>query len=196
MAESSDPIASFFRLKQPCGNCPFRKSNSIRLRPGRLEGIVEGLLSNDMQTFACHKTLKPRPEGEAGYDDEDAEDADAPRSIREGELMCAGAAAWLLKKGRPTVGMRFAVVLGSIAEDHWKEAESMVLDPDDLTINECLQTRSGLTAPTARLKAVADATGGIYETRQIRDRLRKEPHCAERRSARTARSNQQDREQN
>ena len=44
--------------KRPCSNCPFRcDDDAIELRPGRLEGIIAGLLRNDMSTFVCHKTL-------------------------------------------------------------------------------------------------------------------------------------------
>jgi len=44
--------------KRPCSNCPFRcDDDAIELRPGRLEGIIAGILRNDMRTFVCHKTL-------------------------------------------------------------------------------------------------------------------------------------------
>lgn len=42
--------------------------------------------------------------------------------------MCAGAAAYLMKKGRPTVGMRLAMATGAISPGHWAEAEPVTID--------------------------------------------------------------------
>ena len=41
--------------KRPCANCPFRCDGAgIPLQPGRVEGIVSGLLADDQQTFVFH----------------------------------------------------------------------------------------------------------------------------------------------
>ncbi|HFH4447332.1 TPA: hypothetical protein ACTL7U_006433, partial [Pseudomonas aeruginosa] len=44
------------------------------------------------------------------------------------ESMCAGAAAYLMKKGRPTVGMRFAFATGDAAPGDWDSAREVVID--------------------------------------------------------------------
>ncbi|HGW3237511.1 TPA: hypothetical protein ACNKCC_005820, partial [Klebsiella pneumoniae] len=49
--------ANHLRLKKPCANCPFRKEGAIELAPGRLEGIINDIVENDMTTFHCHKTV-------------------------------------------------------------------------------------------------------------------------------------------
>ncbi|HDS1721574.1 hypothetical protein NPS53_08695 [Pseudomonas putida] len=126
MREIADPFAAYFRLKTPCSKCPFRKDSPIELRPGRLEGIIEDLLANDGNTFTCHNTLSPHRDSECDLDD-DGE----PREIdyRNGEKMCAGAAAYLMKVHRPTVGMRYAMSSGSIGFDQWEKAVDTVIDP-------------------------------------------------------------------
>ena len=127
MGDTKDPFASFYRLKKPCANCPFRKDGAIELRGGRLELIIQGLVRNDMKSFLCHKTLNTEDrDGDEAEDDGEAVDL---RPILEDEKMCAGAAAYLIKAGRPTVGMRFAVNTGSIPQDHWASAEALVIDP-------------------------------------------------------------------
>lgn len=118
--ESKDPIRHYFRLKQPCANCPFRKVGAIELRPGRVEGIISGLLDEDSSSFDCHKTVHSSRGGtwsdEQGYQ---------PSGH---EAMCAGAAALLMKRERPTVGMRFAFVLGAVSPNDWDEAQKVVVD--------------------------------------------------------------------
>lgn len=42
--------------------------------------------------------------------------------------MCAGAATYLIKMQRPSVGMRYAILSGSIHIDHWADAEVMIID--------------------------------------------------------------------
>lgn len=135
MSEIADPFAAYFRLKTPCSKCPFRKNSSIDLRPGRLEGIVKDLLDNDRSTFTCHNTLSNSRDSDR---DEDREDGDEGGKIdyRNGEKMCAGAAAYLMKVKRPSVGMRYAMHSGSISFDHWEKAVDTVIDPLDLKNND------------------------------------------------------------
>lgn len=124
MRDGHDPFSSFYRLRKPCANCPFLKEGAIELRPGRLEGIIKGLLRDDSQTFNCHKTLNRSEDL-----DEELDHSGNPRRIKDGEKMCAGAAAYLLKVGRPSVGMRYARITGSISSDHWDSAQDLIIDP-------------------------------------------------------------------
>lgn len=113
-------IESTFRLKKPCANCPFLKEGAIHLSPGRLDGIIDNLIVNDHSNFMCHKTVHSRNGGE--FDD----NGDYHASGRE--AMCAGAAAYLMKKGRPTIGMRIALMSKSLPVSHWDEAKDQVID--------------------------------------------------------------------
>jgi hypothetical protein len=142
MCDLPDPFALFFRLRTPCSKCPFRKQGAIELRPGRLEGIIEDLLTDDHASFPCHNTLT----ADDSFDEEDP--ARTPR-VMEGEKMCAGAAAYLMKEGRPSVGMRYAIALGIIPKDQWSKAEGVVIDPKpkDRPTTERWQTLQELKAP-------------------------------------------------
>jgi hypothetical protein len=114
-------IAKHFRLKTPCANCPFRREGAIELAPGRLDGIMQGLLANDQDTFHCHKTVHSSRGGVWN------EHGDYQPSGHEAQ--CAGAAAFLLKAGRPSVLMRLAMMAGAIRPGHWDEAEPLVVEP-------------------------------------------------------------------
>lgn len=128
MTSSADPFALYYALRKPCANCPFRRKGAIELMPGRLEGIVKDLLEDDTSTFTCHKTLKAVPEPV------DDEDGPLPRRVyQEGEKMCAGAATYLQKQGRPSIGMRYALMMGSIPPDQWSDAEPLVIDTLDIS---------------------------------------------------------------
>lgn len=130
-----DPFALYYRLKSPCSKCPLRKGSTIMLRPGRLKEIVSDLLANDKSTFTCHNTLSTARSDSLEMDD-DVDESLAAIDYRNGEKMCAGAAAYLMKVGRPSVGMRYAMLSGSISFDHWKKAEESVIDQLDLHTNE------------------------------------------------------------
>jgi hypothetical protein len=117
---SRDPFAHLLRLKKPCANCPFRKEGAIELRPGRLTGIIESMLENDRSTFQCHKTVYSKRGGTS-----DDEGTYTPSGH---EAMCAGAAAYLLKKHRPTVTMRAAFAFGIAQPEDWQEAMEQVID--------------------------------------------------------------------
>lgn len=111
-------LGDMFRLKKPCSNCPFRTSGAIELRPGRLQGIVSDLLADDWSSFTCHKTLH------RAHDD----DQDSPAAGGR-ESMCAGAAIYLVKVGRPTVGMRLAHTLGHLNMEELAAHGPAVIDP-------------------------------------------------------------------
>lgn len=134
MREIADPFAAYFRLKTPCSKCPFRKDTPIQLRPGRLEGIIGDLLADDRSTFTCHNTLSNSRNSDWDESDEDA-DSNAI-DYRNGEKMCAGAAAYLMKAQRPSVGMRYAMHSGSIGFDHWDKAVDTVLEPLELNTKD------------------------------------------------------------
>lgn len=115
-----DPFKHHLRLRKPCGNCPFLVEGAIELQPGRVERIIETLLTDDRSTFQCHKTVHSARGGE--WDDEG-------NYMPSGhEAMCAGAAAFLMKRGRPTVGMRIAFALGAAQPDQWDAVAHQVIN--------------------------------------------------------------------
>ncbi|MGQ3825721.1 hypothetical protein, partial [Pseudomonas alliivorans] len=89
-------------------------------KPWALGGIISTLIEDDRSTFQCHKTVHSKRGGnwneEGNYE---------PSGH---ELMCAGAAAYLMKKGRPTVGMRFAFATGDAAPSDWDSVREDVID--------------------------------------------------------------------
>lgn len=109
-------IVDFYKLKRPCGNCPFLKEGAIKLRSGRVEGILTDLMEDDHKQFPCHKTLSGAEDEEGDY-----------HSSGE-EMMCAGAAAVLLKRGMPTVGMRLALTFGFVKPEHWEAHYDKTID--------------------------------------------------------------------
>lgn len=108
-------LDGLFRLKKPCANCPFRKSGAIDLRPGRLQGIIDGLLNDDMSVFHCHKTTHDY--GCDGYMPDGS------------ESYCVGALIYLHKARHPNVAMRLAYVLGIIKPDAFAESHDDIIDP-------------------------------------------------------------------
>lgn len=112
---TSDP-AQFFRLKKPCSNCPFLKEGAIKLREGRRDEILSKLEKNDNAPFYCHKTLNGHESEESGY------------QLGGGEMLCAGAAAVLWKRGRPSVGMRLALVYGYASQESWEDNSKIVIE--------------------------------------------------------------------
>jgi len=97
--------------KRPCANCPFRSDGAgIELTPGRLEGIVSGLLSDDQKTFVCHKTL------------------DKERRT------CAGAVGLMCKLGRLPVVARLGLAYGVIGQADIEASAEMVIEPTGLTL--------------------------------------------------------------
>lgn len=118
----SRPYEKLFKLRGPCANCPFRKQGAIELAPGRLDGIVETLVSDDRSTFHCHKTVH---NGRTG-----GEWSDEGHYTSSGhESMCAGAMIYLEKLGRPTVAMRIGRVLGMYSPDDLVQHFDAVIEP-------------------------------------------------------------------
>jgi hypothetical protein len=110
-----------YKLKKPCSNCPFRREGAIDLMPGRLEGIINHLIVDDYSTFQCHKTVHSRSGGD--WDD------DGNYNPSGNESMCAGAAAYLMKIKRPTVGMRIAFAAGFAQPNDWEPIYPIVIEP-------------------------------------------------------------------
>jgi hypothetical protein len=112
-----------FRLHKPCHNCPFRCDGGLELEPGRLDGIVTGLVQDDYSTFQCHKTVHNERTGGEWTDDGDY--------LPSGqESMCAGAIIYLEKLGRPTVGMRLGRMLGVYQPELLLPFYSDIIDPE------------------------------------------------------------------
>nr|WP_314432185.1 hypothetical protein [uncultured Pantoea sp.] len=112
-------LRKFFRLKTPCANCPFLKAGGIELNLGRLEGIKADLLGDDFSSFYCHKTThltgsEEDQDGEQGY------------SASGREAHCAGAAAFLLARGRQNIAMRLAFREGTIKPADFEPAIDMI----------------------------------------------------------------------
>lgn len=86
--------------KGGCSNCPFRDNGrAMHLSEGRVDEIKAQLIINDDMSFTCHKTaynLSVKMNG--GY-------LQKPK-------MCAGAYAYLRKKGISNKMMRLAYALG------------------------------------------------------------------------------------
>lgn len=101
-------LEALFKLRAPCANCPFRKVGAIELRPGRVEGIVKQLTTDDESTFPCHKTTH-----------------DAQRT----PSYCAGALIYLHKAGSPNVAMRLGQALGMYDPETLAPSFVDVIDP-------------------------------------------------------------------
>lgn len=97
--------------KRPCANCPFRNDGAgIELQPGRVEGIVSGLLADDQQTFVCHKTLDKE------------------------RMTFAGAVGLMSKLGRLPVIARLGLAYGVITKADIEASAGMVFDPSTLAL--------------------------------------------------------------
>lgn len=115
-------LDTFFALRRPCADCPFRKEGGVHLEPGRLAGIVDGLMSGEHTTFHCHKTVhSARTGGE--WDD------DGNYRASGQESMCAGAIVYLEKAKRPTVGMKLGVLYGLYDPARLADSHDCIIDP-------------------------------------------------------------------
>ncbi len=113
-----------FRLARPCPNCPFRKEGAIELMPGRLEGIIDGLVRDDWSTFHCHETVHSAMGGE--WDD------DGNYTPSGQEAMCAGAVIYLEKAQLPTVGMRLGRAMGVYDPTKFTRYSDEIIEPYDV----------------------------------------------------------------
>ena len=115
-----------FKLKKPCANCPFNKVGAIELAEGRLDDIVQTLLSDDRQNFHCHKTVH-HPKGGTWEETEDGQEKYVPSGH---ESLCAGASIYLLKLGRPSVSMRLGMAFKLLDFQALEEQYASVIEPD------------------------------------------------------------------
>ena len=121
MEHSRNP--KFGMLKKPCGNCPFRNDEgAIKLAPGRVEDIIQELLTDDWKSFHCHKTVYSQKGG--------FHDGDGNYLPSGNEKMCAGAMAVLHKLGRPSIGMRIAMVTNELTTQELDQMALGVLEPE------------------------------------------------------------------
>ena len=88
---------SYFGLKKPCKDCPFRTDIMFHLRTDRVEEICESLTLHQ-QSFHCHKTTKHDEDGET--------------LPHDGESHCAGALIMLEHMEQPNQMMRISERLG------------------------------------------------------------------------------------
>jgi hypothetical protein len=98
-------IEALFKLRKPCADCPFLKDDSIELMPGRLEGIIDGLMTDDQSVFHCHKTVHNARTGGEWTDD-------GEYTSSGNESYCAGALIYLHKARHPSVAMRLGQAFG------------------------------------------------------------------------------------
>lgn len=120
-------LNALFALKKPCANCPFLKEGAIDLAPGRLDGIIEHLTTDDMATFQCHKTVHSKRGGE-WEEDEDGNSKYIPSGR---ESYCAGALIYLEKARKPTVAMRLGRAYGLYRPDEFKPHQGLVIEPKE-----------------------------------------------------------------
>ena len=128
MKEGFDAL---FSMKKACSNCPFKVKGAIGLMPGRLAGIAQSLLADDFQTFLCHKSVHSV---RGGVWDED-EDGGYKASGKEAH--CFGAMVALFKAGRPSVGMRVAIMQGRISIAELQSAAALFVDAKDASEGGC-----------------------------------------------------------
>lgn len=114
-----------FNLKKPCNNCPFNKTGAIQLESGRLEGIVENLLSDDKNHFQCHKTVHSKKGGSWG---EDKNGEEIYRASGQ-ESQCVGAMVYLLKVNAQNLSMRIGAAVGMLDFDGLRKQFDTVIEP-------------------------------------------------------------------
>lgn len=121
---TSAPYRNLFKLRRPCADCPFLKDGALELAPGRLDGIVETLVSDDHSMFQCHKTVHNERTGGEWADD-------GTYTASGQESMCAGATIYLEKVGRPTVAMRIGRALRMYAPAVLEPHFDAVIEPHE-----------------------------------------------------------------
>lgn len=118
----STDVKALFKLRKPCADCPFLKDESFVLRPGRLEGIIDGLMTDDQSVFHCHKTVHNARTGGEWTDDGEY----APSG---NESYCAGALIYLHKAQMPSVAMRLGQAFGVFNPAALAASFDDVIDP-------------------------------------------------------------------
>lgn len=91
---------SVYRCEKACSNCPFMDDGkAIHLEEGRVDEIKATLLSDDNESFNCHKTV---------YNLDESMEETEHQELK----MCYGAYKFLRENGRANMQMRLAYVLG------------------------------------------------------------------------------------
>jgi hypothetical protein len=112
-------------LRKPCANCPFLRDGAINLAPGRLASIIDDLAADDGINFQCHKTIHSA----RGGDWEEDGNGNQQYHPSGNESVCVGAAIYMLKIGRPSVSMRFALIAGMITLDELTAQNNKIIEP-------------------------------------------------------------------
>jgi hypothetical protein len=112
-------------LKKPCANCPFLIDGAIELAPGRLEGIIEDLVNDDGSNFQCHKTVHSKHGGDWIEGDGGGQHYEPSGN----ESMCIGSAIYMLKIGRPSISMRFALITKMIDLAELTAQNDKIIEP-------------------------------------------------------------------
>lgn len=127
-------MGSALCAKKPCNNCPFLKVGGIELRQGRLSQIIAKLIADDFLVFHCHKSVHNERTG-GSFDEE------GNYTVSHKEAMCAGAAIYLEKVCRPTVGMRYARMLGIYDPALSQQHHTLVIEPEPNKVKPKLNLR-------------------------------------------------------
>lgn len=117
--QEPDFLAHFFRLKKPCADCPFIRDNE-HISTEQLEAFVKNILEHEFLTRMCIETT----------DSSAWETIEGKRTYHPTgqEAMCAGAAAFLIKRNNPTLAMSVAFSTNIIPLDYWDEIKPDVID--------------------------------------------------------------------
>lgn len=125
-----------YALNKPCANCPFLKEGAIELAPGRVEGILQELITGESSGFTCHKTVYAKTGGH--WEDTD----DGERYVRSGrECECVGALVALEKAGYQTQLMQVMQRLGWYEPEKYRDCHDQVIDIDLANFKKPPRTR-------------------------------------------------------
>lgn len=97
-----------FKQTKPCANCPFLKVGAIELHAGRLDDIIDTLLSG--QGFLCHKHFYAK---------------------KRERQPCAGAIVYLEKADAPNTLMQVMDRMGAYPREEFLKHLDLVIDPPD-----------------------------------------------------------------
>lgn len=110
---ASKKLPAGLAVTKPCANCPFLREGAIHLAPGRLEGIIADLTKDERLNFRCHKTVHAKKPME--------------------QANCVGSIVYMLKAGRPSVSMRFAMAMKLVKPEDYTQYNDRIIDPPERT---------------------------------------------------------------
>lgn len=117
-----------YSLKKPCKNCPFLKEGGIELSPGRVEGIIDDLVTGRSSSFSCHKTVHSKHGGEWA----EGEDGEEVYKSSGNEKQCAGSLIMMEKMGKRTQLMQVMQRFGQYKPEALIPHHDLVIDPPQL----------------------------------------------------------------